>query len=276
MQFNVCLIQPEKYAHVYAFLELSQLIHFGLRELDLTSTISINRVFPSSINIIIGVHLMEPSAISRLPKNTIILNTEQLEGVNAPWLETILFYAKSFLIWDYSKQNIMKFNSLGFDRVKFLELGYQKELYRINKKVSQDIDILFYGSMNSRREKIISLLNSLNLNVHVAFSVYSHQRDDLISRSKIVLNLHYYDSQIFEVVRASYLINNAVAVVGEVNEGTSIEDRYLEMISPAKYENLATTCYQLTRDDSARRLLEMKALSTFQLTPQSAFLKNIL
>lgn len=276
MQFNICLIQPKNYIHTYAFLELAQLLHFGITSLNLRSKLSLNQICPDSTNIVIGAHLLDTSHISQLPKNSIILNTEQLDGINIAWLTPILQFAKNFSVWDYSLKNISKLNDLGFNKVQFLELGYQSELQRIPKKSPQDIDVLFYGSMNPRREKVIAELRAHDLNVHVAFAIYGPQRDELISRSKVVLNHHHYDSEIYEVVRTSYLINNAKLVVGEVNPSTSIDTHYLTSIYPAKYEELAASCYKLVRDDALRNELEDKALSTFRQFPQSRFLTKIL
>ena len=276
MQFNICLIQPKNYIHTYAFLELAQLLHFGITSLNLRSKLSLNQIYTDSTNIVIGAHLLDVSHISQLPKNSIILNTEQLDGINIAWLTPILQFAKNFSVWDYSLKNISKLNDLGFYKVKFLELGYQSELQRIPKKSRQNIDVLFYGSMNPRREKVIAELRAYDLNVHVAFAIYGPQRDELISRSKVVLNHHHYDSEIYEVVRTSYLINNAKLVVGEVNPSTSIDTHYLTSIYPAKYEELSASCYKLVRDDALRNELEDKALSTFRQFPQSRFLTKIL
>jgi hypothetical protein len=276
MKFNICLIQPKNYIHTFAFLELAQLLHFGIRSLNFDSKLSLNQIYTDATNIVIGAHLLDVSRISQLPKNSIILNTEQLDGINIAWLTPILQFAKHFSLWDYSLKNISKLNDLGFNKVKFLELGYQSELQRIPKSSLQDIDVLFYGSMNPRREKIIAELREHDLNVHVSFAVYGPQRDELISRSKVVLNHHYYDTEIYEVVRSSYLINNAKLVVSEVNPSTSIDNRYLESVYPAKYEELAATCSKLVCDTSLRNELEEKALSTFRQFPQSRFLTKIL
>ena len=276
MQFNICLIQPKNYIHTYAFLELAQLLHFGIKSLNLRSKLSLNQICPDSTNIVIGAHLLDTSHISQLPKNSIILNTEQLDSINIAWLTPILQFAKNFSVWDYSLKNISKLNDLGFYKVKFLELGYQSELQRIPKKSPQNIDVLFYGSMNPRREKVIAELRAHDLNVHVAFAIYGSKRDELISRSKVVLNHHHYDSEIYEVVRTSYLINNAKLVVGEVNPSTSIDTHYLTSIYPAKYEELAASCSKLVRNETLRIELENKALSTFRQFPQSHFLTKIL
>jgi hypothetical protein len=78
------------------------------------------------------------------------------------------------------------------------------ELSRIKIKVVKDIDVLFYGLINDRIAKILGDYKCSGLNIHTSFGIYEKDRDDLIARSKLVLNLHYYDSEIFEVVRVFY------------------------------------------------------------------------
>ncbi|MEU1523347.1 hypothetical protein ABZ413_14225 [Nocardia rhamnosiphila] len=50
----------------------------------------------------------------------------------------------------------------------------------------------------------------------------SHVRDALYARSKIVLDTHYYDAGVFEIVRVSYLLANGIFVVSE--NGADIEE----------------------------------------------------
>jgi hypothetical protein len=53
--------------------------------------------------------------------------------------------------------------------------------------------------------------------------VYREERDRLIARAKVVLNMHYYDARVFEIVRVSYLLSNEKAVVAECGATTTIE-----------------------------------------------------
>ena len=46
-----------------------------------------------------------------------------------------------------------------------LKIGYQKELIRIEKNNNKDIDVLFYGLVSDRREKILNALKDCGLNV---------------------------------------------------------------------------------------------------------------
>src|SRR5580658_4511667 len=65
-------------------------------------------------------------------------------------------------------------------------LGYVPELRRIQASKVQNIDVLFYGSLNERRSRILQALKDSGVKVHSAFGVYGKERDALIARSKIV------------------------------------------------------------------------------------------
>ena len=77
-------------------------------------------------------------------------------------------------------------------------------------------------------------------------------RDALISESRAVLNLHYYDSQIFQQIRAFYPLTNRIPIISEnypiksapdiykdaifLNGGESIEKCALRMLSSINFE----------------------------------------
>ena len=49
----------------------------------------------------------------------------------------------------------------------------------------------------------------------VVYGVYGAERDALIARSKIVLNVHFYGAKVLEVVRLSHLLSNGAFVISE-------------------------------------------------------------
>lgn len=275
-KINICLIKPDNYIHSYAFIELAELIYFSLRELGFEVEVRFNQVQPNLKNILIGCHLLDLKFINQVPKSTVILNTEQIYSDTTHWNKNIFAYATNFEVWDYSKRNIEKLNEMGVDKVKLLKIGFQKELVRLDKSKKKDIDVLFYGSENKRRSDVLKKLVAKGLNVKTLFGVYGRERDEWVERSKIVLNLHYYESQIFEIVRVFYLLTNSIAVVGEVNETTSIDTFYREGIYAAKYDDLVIGCMQLVQDDELRKKIEISALNSISKFPQKLFTKEVL
>jgi hypothetical protein len=136
----------------------------------------------------------------------------------------------------------------------------------------QDIDVLFYGSVNERRARVIVELRNRGLNAQAVFGVYGAPRDSLIARAKVVLNLHYYDTSIFEIVRVSYLLANRKAVVSECHDGTEIDPDMVDAVRLAPYEQLVDACVDLVNDGPARLALEERALCRISARPEEVFL----
>lgn len=268
LDYNICLVH---FQHSMAWWELGELICYSLQDLGFQAKIQHRKMESNCRNILLGAFVLEPEFIKKIPSNSIFLNTEQLyldDQKKLGWPSDIYEWAKNFETWDYSDKNIEKFSERGIHGVKKLELGYQKELNRIISSDPQDIDVLFYGTHGARREKIINDLRAEGLNVKAVFGMYGKERDDLVARSKVILNFHHYNSHIFEVVRVFYLLTNAKAVVGEVSESTSIDQIFLDCIKATPYEGLVSACKRLVNDESERNLLESKAFNLFSNIPQ--------
>lgn len=136
-------------------------------------------------------------------------------------------------IWDYDIDNIEFLKSEGFSRIKHVPLPYSENLKRVNKNKNPEYDIIFYGSINERRIKFLEYLKDNYKLLIIAPSydvekykdsiignymvkdVYGDDLFEYIFNSKIVLNLHYYDSKIQEQARIFELLINNKTVVSE-------------------------------------------------------------
>jgi hypothetical protein len=67
-----------------------------------------------------------------------------------------------------------------------------------------------------------------------------------------------------------------VAVVGEVNESTSIDAMYREGIYTAKYDDLVAGCLELVKDDTLRQRIQVEALNSISKYPQKLFTQEAL
>jgi SAM-dependent methyltransferase len=182
-----------------------------------------------------------------------------------------------FTIWDYSKRNIAQFKKMGCQNPLYhVPIGYVPELSCIVRAPTQDIDVLFYGSTNSRRKKIVEELKRKGLIVVALFGVYGKDRDDLIARAKIIVNIHYYDSNIFEIVRISYLLANHKAVVAECNEDTEFAEDLRTAVALAPYDQLVETCVELVGNAEKRQLLEKNGFECFSLRNEADILRNVI
>ena len=273
-KFQVTLIRPQGYLHTEAFREIAETLQFGLRTLGHHAVVGENVIDRSATNLLLGAHLLAPQDGFLIPSGSVIYNLEQLGGAE---LQPAYYeLARQHQIWDYDQRNIEKWKNLGCARVPVhVPVGYVPELTRIAPASSQDIDVLFYGSLNERRNRILNGLKNLGINVHAVFGIYGRQRDELIARSKIVLNVHFYEAKVFEIVRISYLLANSKAVVTECSPNTSEHD-LTDCVRAVPYEDVVETCCSLLKNESERRRLESRGFHWFSQRKESAILNNAL
>jgi hypothetical protein len=92
-------------------------------------------------------------------------------------------------VWDYDEKNIHVLKMIRPD-IKLHILKPYKDWSKYDN-VKKDIDILFYGSINEHRSNILSKLKE-KYNVSIIRTWDGNILDSYISRSKILLNIHYY------------------------------------------------------------------------------------
>ena len=219
--FTITLIIPKGYIHSQAFIETSLLLKYSLQSIGYKSEIKINSLNPENINIILGYHLLKysptlktyayiPYQLEQLHK---IENDPKLPENYFPNMLKILKNATA--IWDYSPKNIKTLKKYDLE-AKLLIPGYHKNLEIIKQKKEKNIDILFYGSIDKRRQKIKKEFEKIkNLKTLFVENLYGEKRNKLISESKIILNIHKKGEKLFEPVRISFLLNNKCLILSE-------------------------------------------------------------
>ncbi|WOI34370.1 class I SAM-dependent methyltransferase [Tritonibacter scottomollicae] len=276
VSYNIVIVQPAGYKHSASFNEIAETLQHGLEELDLPVKLS-NRIAPAARNIILGANLLSHTDIGPLPGDTIIYNFEQLSD-DSIWV-TPAFRAllQTYQVWDYSLRNIKYLQSLGCRyEPRLVPLGFVEQLNRIEKPAEQDIDVLFYGSFNERRQKALLDLRSRGVNVVPLMDAYGATRDAYIARAKIIVNIHYFDTKIFEIARVSYLLANKKAVVSECGPTTEITSELKGALKLVEYDEITEACLALLQDDDARCALEQSAYDVFSATKECDILKSTL
>jgi SAM-dependent methyltransferase len=274
-RFHITLVRREGFLHTEAFREVAETLQFGLRSIGHSAQIQETVFDRTSTNVLLGSHLLSLQQALDIPAGSVVYNLEQLGGPSLP----THFYelAHRYRVWDYSPQNLEQWKATGYARPPVLvPLGYVPELSRIQSAAMQDIDVLFYGSLNERRIRIVKALKDAGARVHTLFGVYGKQRDELIARSKIVLNIHFYDAKIFEIVRVSYLLANAKAVVTECCPDTETEEGLAGCVLSCPYESLVEECLSLLKNDEARQKLGNRGFQWFSQRKESDILSKAL
>lgn len=178
----------------------------------------------NNIVIILGynvIHEEMKSFRKRYPNKIII--TYQLEQLyrGSKWVTSanIKFLRESDFVWDYDLENIEFLRSTFAIVPEFAPLQYAPKLTRLTQldENSHDIDVLFYGELNDKRNSIITSIRNIlpNKTIIASNNIWGNELDDHIQRSKIVLNLHYFDQNRLEQARIFYLLSNHKCVVSE-------------------------------------------------------------
>jgi len=274
LKINICILSAN--IHSNAFYETAELLHYSFKELNIDSTISVNNIQKdANLNIFFGGHLLHREQFSIIPKDSVIFNTEPIYDDQVAARTAILELAEKFEIWDYSKINIEYFKSKNFTKIKLFKFGYQKELQRITKPVLQDIDVLFYGSINARRAKIIEELSQSGLKVKSLFGVYGKERDEFISRSKVILTVYYYNTKTFDIIRFFYLMANSKAIICESDIDFPIPSQYSRGVCGVDYDEIVSTVKYYVENSKLRTNLELQTLENLKSLPQVNFSKEL-
>jgi O-methyltransferase/8-demethyl-8-(2,3-dimethoxy-alpha-L-rhamnosyl)tetracenomycin-C 4'-O-methyltransferase len=270
--YLISIIRPNGYLHSSCFQHSAEALNSALRALGHRSAIVENIVDRQATNIIFAAHLLSEAERKMLPGGTIIYNLEQIGSEHLT--DSYYGLAQRYQMWDYSTINMARWAEREcLYEPKLVEIGYAPELTRIVSAPELDIDVLFYGSVNDHRRQILMELEEAGAKVHCAFGVYGKDLDALIARAKIVLNAHFYKTNLFEIVRVSFLLANSKAVVSEMSPDIG---EYAGVVAAFPTEKLVAGCMEILRDEPRRRELERRGFAYFSQKSQAKILERVL
>ena len=142
----------------------------------------------------------------------IVMNSESYESnffKNKYFLELM----KNNIVLDYNNNKKQR-NILNWENIKVL--GYHWFNFTINEQSkNKDIDILFYGTPSQKRLNIYkTLINDFpDLNIMFIHNCFNNDLDDFIKRSRLVLNIPYYEHNILETHRINKELSYGCDVV---------------------------------------------------------------
>ncbi len=274
-QYCIWVVSHPGYNHSHAFDEIALGLQCAFRALGYEAPVVRATDEIRGRPIILGCNLIPYLGAFHIPEGAVMYNLEQIQP-SSPWMTPdYINLLRSYEVWDYSRKNIRELTRLGVEEVRFCGIGYVPELTRIPVSPC-DIDVLLYGSINRRRAAVLEELNARDLKVEALFDRYGEERDRYISRSKIVLNVHYYEARVFEVVRISYLLANRRCVVSEAGDDGELEKPFREGVVFAPYEDLVEACTRYVWDDDLRDRIAGSGFSAMEVLPQAAFLGEAL
>jgi hypothetical protein len=271
-KFCIWIVTPDGYLHSRCFEEVALSLREAFAVLGHDAPIVTDATEVRGTAVALGGHFL---ARIPHPPDLIVYNLEQLAR-NAEWIVPgYLDTLKRFPVWDYSTHNVAALAQTGI-KAALCGVGYMPALTRIKPAPRKDIDVLFIGSMNPRRAQVLEQLRAEGVAVHAGFNLYGEERDALIARAKIVLNVHFYPAKLFEIVRVSYLLANRVCVVSETGHDSELEGPFQGGIAFAGYSGLGPACLRLLQDEAMRERIAQRGFEQMRSLSQVDMLRRAL
>ncbi|MBZ9747558.1 hypothetical protein LB516_20110 [Mesorhizobium sp. CO1-1-7] len=275
MATTVWIVSPPNYVHSRAFDEVAVSLCAAFRALGQETYVVHNPTQLGDTTIVLGTNLLH---LVPLPQQQLILfNLEQVSepSTDSMWMKPeYISLLKRYPVWDYSEANVVALASMGV-QATFCGIGYMPELTRIAPSRHEDIDVLFFGAFNEHRNSVLNRIEVRGANVKRIFDgIYGDERDTFIARSKIVLNLHYYGTQLFEIVRVSYLLANRKCVVSERGCDSAAEAPLRNGVAFACADDIPEVCMTLLAHREARSALAQEGFEAFSARSQVDFVRK--
>jgi hypothetical protein len=149
-------------------------------------------------------------------------------------------------LWDYSKQNIdfLKKKNINVP-LYYVPITYHASFESINKidnSILKQYDICFFGSINSRRDKIIQLLKKKGYSIWCGSIKSKTELEEITNKSKIVIIIHCYENDLcIDYFRLYSLLSNKNFVIHETPSDNQIDNNMNRLIY-AKYDTFVETC----------------------------------
>jgi hypothetical protein len=168
MKFNVTLIQPNDYIHSLALLEAAEYINIRIKQCGYESVLTKNRLEHNRVNVVLCGHLI-PEELLKIDQKLIIFNSEQLPEDSVWTSQHYMTLLEKNYVWDYSRANILK---IKHGNAQLIDFYYCDQLSRLEIKKPAKYDLVFYGSINERRKKILDEVSKSGLRLKVIFGAY--------------------------------------------------------------------------------------------------------
>ncbi len=261
MQYTIWIVTPPNYTHSQAFNEVALSLRDAFRALDHNCVVTTDFASIQGDQVIVlGAHLLPAGA--KVPPTFIIYNLEQVSGESSWMSAGYLELLRANRVWDYSAANTAALAQKGIQATT-LEIGYVPALSCMPITAHREIDVSFIGSINDRRKRVLQEIAAMGKKVFSGFDLYGAKRDGLLARSKIVLNIHFYEAKMFEIVRCSYLMANRICIVSENGADTALEASIGAGVAFAPYEELADTCIRLLDNHGERQRIAVLGYEWF-------------
>jgi hypothetical protein len=249
----------------YVFTDLALCLQDLFRKAGHRVTYSINDVPKTGVSVILGWTPNWLKANNIEKHSVILLNAEQAHSDSKMVDEEYENILKTWYIAEYHKKNTTLEKNYSLIPIKPTK-AVRYDVPRDNK----DIDILFYGSMNDRRRSVLDKIREKGLKVEVV-GKFGKNLAPYIVRSHIVLNIHYYETALFPIIRFLQPIEQRIPIICENSKMSPHNDWSKSGIKFVSYDAIPDECVKLFADKKEQFRMAMNTLkfsNALDTTPQ--------
>jgi hypothetical protein len=211
-----------------------------------------------------------------IPRDYFFVNGEQLDlphwRDDESWIRGL---RGAIEVWDYSKSNERHVAALGvpyrhvpFGYAPFYEEDFQRNIR--GKSLSEDIDVLFVGTLTPRRQGMIDRLQSSGAKIYTVTRdnpAHGAKLDELYARAKITLVVYSYDDpagQLADFARLDHLLSNRRYLIQETPSPLGRDAALEGHVTTVPYDEIANACVRMLAQPEERRRIADAAYQWFR------------
>ena len=202
-------------------------------------------------NIIYGKHYLQRELANNLINMCIKAGIPvQKQKNNVCWINVLVSRSRVekndfHVIWQMDQPGNSEYNNLArYKNLRVWEFSYKSNEDRKSQDLNSSylpfplpdtdpftfdisnktIDILLIGTISDRRKKIIELLKENGINAKLESKCIGNEKINMISKSKIILNIHYYNPSYQETYRILEGLQYGACVISELSEDEYIDN----------------------------------------------------
>ncbi|WP_296069344.1 hypothetical protein [uncultured Agrobacterium sp.] len=194
---------------------------------DVSRSTEMPQIFSHDLYIVVA-----PQMFGTFPpaEKTIFFQMEQVRASRWVTQNYLELMQKSIAILDYSMDNIAALIDLGVPQKQVFYVPIQPVIQFSSLGDERDIDVLFYGSIAAERRALYLDALSRRYNVCIVSNLFGEELRSLLSRAKVVANIHFYENAILETTRISEALAHGADVVSEMAEDNRSMEEFRQFV----------------------------------------------
>jgi hypothetical protein len=224
--------------------------------------ISRNTIDPTALNILWGAGAHHSPSFEAMLKhcnagNTIVFNMEQLDSDSPLVGPEYLQFLSHFRVLDYSIHNVKALRKT-YPLIRAEEFPLLPAPHFScdfdGRQSEHQYHFAFYGAMNPRRQSVLEQMQSAGIKIKFIGGKYGKSLADELLGCQAVLNIHAYETSVFETARVLRPIAMGIPVLSESSKLPQLIDWEHASIQFADYNAIAAAGIEAARTGFAQFL----------------------